>query len=97
VRLHRPADATQFELTAAVSDDYIGKVRRSHIEVAVNGRSVGSADFDHSGLQTVRWKLDQAPAGEAEIAIDTSPPYPGTNPLGIAIVSCGFLPRDESR
>ncbi|HYL76657.1 MAG TPA: hypothetical protein VEU96_20755 [Bryobacteraceae bacterium] len=97
VRLHRPADATQFELIAAVSDDYIGKVHHSHIEVAVNGRPVGSADFDHSGLQTVHWKLDQAPAGEAEITIDTSPPYPGQNPLGIAVVSCGFLPRDESR
>jgi hypothetical protein len=73
-----------------VSDLYISKDHRSHDELALNGRPLGSADFDHSGLQTIRWKLDAAPAGAVEITIDSSPPYPGADPLGIAVVSCGF-------
>jgi hypothetical protein len=90
VRLQRPAGATQFELIAAVSELYISKVHRSHVELTLDGRPLGSADFDHSGLQPIRWKLNAAPAGEVEITIDSSPPYPGADPLGIAVVSCGF-------
>ncbi len=92
-RLLRPAGATGFELVVAVSPLYNSKVPHSHVTLALNGRPVGSADFEHSGLQTVSWKIEKAPPGEAQLSFDTSPPYPGNDPLGIAVVSFGFLPK----
>ena len=90
-RLLRPAGAKEFELRAQVSELYINTLHSSHVEVAVNGKKVGAADFDRAGIQTVRWKLENAPAGEAEVTIDTSPVFPGETPLGIAVAGLGFV------
>jgi hypothetical protein len=92
-RLLRPANATEFELTVNIGQQYLERIHRSHVEVALNGQKIGAADFDRLGYQTVRWKLGPAPGGPAEVAFDTSPPYPGTDPLGSAICSFGFLPK----
>ncbi len=92
-RLLRPENATGFELTVNIGRQYIERIRRSHVEVALNGKRVGAADFDHNGWQTVRWKLDPSPAGAVEVTFDTSPPYPGADPLGSAIVAFGFVPK----
>jgi hypothetical protein len=31
-----------------------------------------------------------------EVTFDTSPPYPGPDPLGTAIAAFGFLPKPEA-
>jgi hypothetical protein len=92
-RLLRPANAAEFELTVNIGQQYLERIHRSHVEVALNGQKIGAADFDRLGYQTVRWKLGAAPGGAAEVAFDTSPPYPGADPLGSAICSFGFLPK----
>ncbi len=79
-----------------VSPEYIDKVHISHVALTLNGQPIGSADFDHSGWQTVQWKLDNAPAGPAELTVNTSPAYPGGEPLGIAICAFGFLPKPDA-
>ncbi len=88
-RLHRPEGASEFELIVNIGPEYIGSVKRSHVEVRLNGQRIGSAEFDRLGFQTVRWKLDPEPSGKVEVSFDTSPVYlPG--PLGSAIVAFGF-------
>ena len=92
-RLLRPANATEFELTVNIGRQYLDRIHRSHVEVALNGQKIGAADFDRLGYQTVRWPLVAAPAGPTEAAFDTSPPYPAADPLGSAICSFGFVPK----
>jgi hypothetical protein len=92
-RLQRPANARQFELTLNIGQQYLERIHRSHVVVSLNGHEIGQADFDRLGYQTVRWKLDPAPAGPVQVSFDTSPPYPGADPLGSAIHSFGFLPK----
>jgi hypothetical protein len=92
-RLLRPAKTVEFELTVNIGQQYLERITRSHVEVALNGQKIGAADFDRLGYQTVRWKLGAAPAGPTEVAFDTSPQYPGADPLGSAICSFGFLPK----
>jgi hypothetical protein len=92
-RLLRPAAATEFELTVNIGQQYLDRIHRSHVEVALNGQKIGGADFDRLGYQTVRWKLDPARSGPTEVTFETSPPYAAADPLGSAICSFGFLPR----
>ncbi|HEX4594783.1 MAG TPA: hypothetical protein VH157_10940, partial [Bryobacteraceae bacterium] len=92
-RLLRPANATEFELTVNIGQQYLDALHRSHVEVSLDGKKIGSADFDRLGYQTARWKLNAAPAGSTEVSFDTSPPYPAADPLGSAIRSFGFLPK----
>ena len=92
-RLLRPAAAAAFELTVNIGQQYLERIHRSHVEVSLNGRKIGAADFDRLGYQTARWKLDASPSGETEVSFDTSPPYRAADPLGSAICSFGFLPR----
>ena len=92
-RLLRPANATEFELTVNIGRQYLDRIHRSHVEVALNGQKIGAADFDRLGYQTVRWKLGSAAAGPTEVAFETSPPYAAADPLGSAICSFGFLPK----
>jgi hypothetical protein len=93
-RLHRPANAREFDLTANISPLYIGTVKVSHIEVFLNGMSIGIREFNQAGWQTVHWDLTPAPAGLVEVKFHTSPPFPADPPLGLAIGSFGFVPHD---
>jgi len=93
-RLPRPANASQFELTANISPLYIGTLKASHVEVFLNGKSIGAREFTHSGWQTVRWDLAPEPAGTVEVKFNTSPPYPADPPLGLAIGGFGFVAHD---
>ncbi len=93
-RLHRPPNVTQFELTANISPLYIGAVKVSHVEVFLNGKSIGIREFTHAGWQTVHWDIAPEPAGAVEVKFNTSPPYPADPPLGLAIGSFGFLQRN---
>jgi hypothetical protein len=92
-RLLRPANASDFELTVNIGQQYLERIQRSHVEVALNGQKIGAAEFDRLGYQTVRWKLGAAPGGPAEVTFETSPPYAAADPLGSAICSFGFLPK----
>jgi hypothetical protein len=92
-RLYRPPGTTGFEMIVNVSPEYIGKVHSSHVALSLNGQPIGSADFNRSGWQTAHWKLENAPAGPAELSVNTSPAYPGGEPLGIPICAFGFLPK----
>jgi len=92
-RLLRPASAEEFELTVNIGQQYLDRIQRSHVEVALNGQKIGAADFDRLGYQTVRWKLGPAPGGPTEVTFETSPPYAAADPLGSAICSFGFLPK----
>lgn len=94
-RLLRPADAAEFELTVNIGPQYLERMHRSHVEVSLNGKKIGGADFDQLGYRTVRWKLEPAPASETEVSFDTSPPYPAADPLGSAIRSFGFVTRQS--
>jgi hypothetical protein len=89
--LFRPAGATEFELVVNVGEELVKRLHATHVEVSLNGRRIGGADFQQAGLRTVRWKLDPAPPGRAEFSISTSPPFPGVVPLGIAVCSFGFV------
>ena len=88
--LRRPEGATGFELIVNVGGEYIARLHRARVEVSINGHPIGSAEFDSPELHTVRWKVNPAPPGEAEFAIDSSPPFPAEKPLGIAVVAFGF-------
>jgi len=90
-RLRRPANASEFELAANISPLYIGTVKISHVEVFLNGKSIGIREFTHAGWQTVRWDLAPEPAGAVEVKFNTSPPYPADPPLGLAIGGFGFV------
>jgi hypothetical protein len=89
--LFRPAGATEFELVVNVGEELVKRLHATHVEVSLNGRRIGGADFQQAGLRTVRWKLDAAPPGRVEFSISTSPPFPGVVPLGIAVCSFGFV------
>jgi hypothetical protein len=93
-RLHRPANARQFELNANISPLYIDTVKVSHVEVFLDGKSIGTREFTHSGWQIVHWDLASEPAGPVEVKFNTSPPYPSNPPLGLAIGGFGFVPHN---
>ena len=95
-RLFRPERAEEFEVIVNVSARYITTLKHAHLEVSINGRRVGGADFDHSAIQPVRWKLEPAPSGTVEVTLDTSPAYPDERPRGSAIFAFGFLPKPEA-
>jgi len=93
-RLHRPPTARQFELVVNVGPDYIKDVRLSRVEVLLDGRSIGHAEFTRNGWQTVRWDLPPATAGPVEIELRVTPAYKPTptdpRTLGIAVGAFGF-------
>jgi hypothetical protein len=93
-RLYRPASARQFELNGNISPRYIETVKVSHVEVLLNGKSIGIREFTQAGWQTVRWQLGPEPAGPVEVKFNTSPPFPADPPLGLAIGGFGFVPHD---
>jgi hypothetical protein len=89
-RFLRPSDATAFEMYINVSDLYIERLKRSRVELSLNGVSLGGQDITHSDWQTLRWNIPAAPPGPAEVTIDVSPAYPANDPLGVAVGALGF-------
>jgi hypothetical protein len=89
-RLLRPTNAAHFELVVNIGLQYITKVQRSHITVAINGGTIGEHEFTQPGWQTVRWNLNPAPAGTAEIVIRVTPEFYANRKLGIAVGAFGF-------
>ena len=94
-RLARPVGATQFEMKVNVGPDYIERLKRSHIDVALNGTRIGEHDFTQSGWQTVSWQVPPGPAGPVAVSFLVSPPYAGDRPLGLAIGGFGFVTKAQ--
>jgi hypothetical protein len=99
--LARPAGARQFELTVNAGPPYLAAVKRGEVEVLLDGKPIGHAEFTREGWQTVRFDLDPAPAGVVKVEfrarpeIPTSPP--GTPPLGLPVGDFGFAPPGGGR
>jgi hypothetical protein len=89
-RLFRPSDATVFEMYINVSGEYLARLKRSRVELSLNGVSFGGRDITQSDWQTLRWMIPAGPSGPVEITIDVSPPYPAAEPLGVAVGALGF-------
>ena len=94
-RLERPAGATEFEMKVNVGPAYIERLKRSHIDVALNGTRIGEHDFVQSGWQTVSWQIPPGPAGPVAVSFLVSPPYPGDRPLGLALGGFGFVTKAQ--
>jgi hypothetical protein len=91
--LERPENTSEFELKVIVNDLYLERVHQSHVRLTLNGVPSGGVDLKEAGVFTFRVKVPPAPAGRTEVAIDADPPYPGNEPMGIAVMSFGFPPE----
>lgn len=89
--LQRPADAGALELVVIVTDEYLAKVHRSRVRLALDGAVRGEVELTHTGLQTFQVPIPAARVGQTELSIDVDPPYPGGELLGIAVVAFGFV------
>jgi len=71
----------------------IADVGKSTVEVYLNSRLLGRAEFTQSGVGNASFPVPEGAAGNVEIEFRVSPPYrPRNDPrlLGIAILSFGF-------
>jgi hypothetical protein len=85
-RLDRPANAARFELRLLA-------VRPVSVQVSLNGDGLPAQRVTDPGWQVLRWDLPAAPAGAANVTIQSDPPFhPATDPrvLGIAVGGFGF-------
>jgi hypothetical protein len=71
------------------------RLKRSHLEVALNGMRIGEHDFTQPGWQTVTWRIPPGPAGPVEVSFAVSPPYTGDRPLGLALGGFGFVTKAQ--
>ena len=93
-RLAEPPGAREFELVVNVGPEYIAKVQRSHVTVALNGNVIGEQDFTRPGWQTVRFLIAHPQPGPVEMALRVSPEFQAGRVLGIAVVAFGFVPHE---
>jgi hypothetical protein len=98
--LKRPEGAHRFELVANIGPPYIAAVQRGEVEVLLDGKSIGRAEFTREGWQTVGFDLAPAPASIVEVTFRAKPELriPPDNPvaLGLPVGAFGF-PAPESR
>jgi len=90
-RLRRPDDARHFELIVNAGPELLSKIRRSTVSITLNGIAIGAQTFDQPGIRKVRWELQPAPSGPVEVGFHVAPEYRSPRPLGIAVVSFGFV------
>ncbi len=91
-RLRRPENVAHFELVVNVGPELLYRLKHSKVAVSLNGSVIGERDFTSASVQAVRWEVPAGPPGAAEIGFHVSPEYLSPRPLGIAIVSFGFIP-----
>jgi hypothetical protein len=93
-RLWRPARARWFEVVVHVGPQQIRDLRRTALEVSLDGQRVGRREFTAAVIQTVRWELPPGAAGMARVEFRVTPDFrPGTDSaiLGIPIAAFGFV------
>ena len=97
-RLYRPEGAAEFTVEINVGPKYMADVKRSRLNVAIDGQPVGSAEFDTAGWRTVKFPLTAgaAASGAVRVEFTVQPEYrpSATDPrvLGIPIGGFGFTP-----
>ena len=93
-RLARPEGAVHLELRVLANTNLLQNAAGTvTVQVSLNGADLPPKRISQPGWQTLAWDLPAAPAGTANIAIQTSPPFhaPGDpRLLGIAVGSLGF-------
>lgn len=93
-QLRRPRDARQFELVAGVQPAQIAQTGPTHVEILLEGRPLGSAEFSEPGIRKLHWQLPPGAAGTANVEFRVHPPFlpPSGDPrtLGIAVMEFGF-------
>jgi hypothetical protein len=95
--LARPAGARQFEIAVNAGAPYLAAVKRGELEVHLDGRPIGRAEFTREGWQTVRFDLAPAPAGVVEVEFRARPAIPASPPLGLPMGDFGFPPAEGGR
>jgi hypothetical protein len=92
-RLDRPEGAARFELRVLANTSLLQNSGVVNVQVSLNGSDLPPQRIAQPGWQTLQWDLAAAPAGPAQVAIHTAPPFhaPGDpRVLGIAVGSFGF-------
>jgi hypothetical protein len=92
-RLRRPAEARQFELVAQIGPDLIRDLKRTAVQVFLNGQLLGREEFTADGFYPVRWNLPAGAPGPVKVEFRVEPEYRPTRDsrrMGIAIQGFGF-------
>ena len=92
-RLYRTPRATQFELVLNVGQQSLAERRDCH--VSLNGVPLANAQLTESGIRILRWPLPPGSPGTVDAEFRVQPiEVPGRDrrPLGLAVMSFGFLP-----
>jgi hypothetical protein len=97
--LHRPPGARRFEATFNVNQALLDAVGPTVVEVLLDGSPLGARQFATRGRHTASWELPSGPPGKVGIEFRVHPGYqpPGEGrKLGVAVVSFGFPPQEET-
>jgi hypothetical protein len=84
-RLHVPAGATVFELGVNVGPVQLQEGHKGHLEVSIDGRSLGAFDFSTQGWQTHTWPLPPNLPETVTVELRVDPAFRET--MGLAITS----------
>ena len=87
--MHRPADATEFEMI-------VGTFFPSRITVFEEGRPLGSLKLDGKNPQPFRWKLPPGAGGDKHILILDEPETGTDEPLPL-LYAIGYVAPSENR
>lgn len=95
-RLYRAARATLFEVVVDVSPQVLAPQGYSEGSVFLSGVPVGTARLTAPGIHVLRWPLPPGPPGNVFAELRWQPtvraPGGGSHPLGMAVMSFGFVP-----
>lgn len=97
-RLHRAAEARQFEVVLSVDAQRIAAHGHTDFTVLLSGAPLGTARLTEPGIRTVRWPVPPGPEGNVEAEFQTDPALRAAGDprtLGAAVVSFGFLPAGK--
>lgn len=93
-RLRRPAEAHQFELVAQIGPGLIRDLKRTAVQVFLNGQLLGREEFTADGIYPMRWNLPAGTPGPVKVEFRVEPEYRPTRDsrsMGIAIQGFGFI------
>jgi hypothetical protein len=93
-RLRRPAEARQFELVAHIGPGLIQDLKRTTVQVFLDGQLLGQHEFTDHGIYPLRWKLPAGEPGPVMVEFRVAPEYRPTKEsrrMGIAIRGFGFV------
>lgn len=93
ITLHQPGGDLDFAITVYLSPEQT----KLHplLKVLAGGDPIGQHMFDTTGLQSFRWQVPTHADATPTVEFLTDPPFhlPDSDPLGMRICQCGFVPR----